>query len=108
MMGHEPVAQICSKVWLKAVEGKTHYYAGMAQLHEVEGLEASEIGQHLARLGEAKRLLTKAKGALPSTASNALFPPSEDPLSEKVVKALEKAEKENQFIVSLFSGVSKS
>uniref|UniRef100_A0A915CV29 BRO1 domain-containing protein n=1 Tax=Ditylenchus dipsaci TaxID=166011 RepID=A0A915CV29_9BILA len=78
LFAREPVSNICEKSWQTLLNGKALLYSGLAHLHQVQ-------------LGEAQRLLSKAKGAV---GSSLLYKEN----MEKVVKMLDTAKKENDFI----------
>lgn len=74
--------------------GKKQLYSALAQFHQTQALADAkdDFGEQLSRLGEAQKLLNKAKSA----ASNSAFYKE---TVEKVTKALEKAKRENDYIV---------
>ncbi|KAI1729533.1 BRO1-like domain-containing protein [Ditylenchus destructor] len=92
-MNKEPVNNVCDKSWLNAVTGKKQLYSALAQFHQTQALADAkdDFGEQLSRLGEAQKLLNKAKSA----ASNSAFYKE---TVEKVTKALEKAKRENDYI----------
>uniref|UniRef100_A0A915EJP3 BRO1 domain-containing protein n=1 Tax=Ditylenchus dipsaci TaxID=166011 RepID=A0A915EJP3_9BILA len=92
VMSRDIVKGIWEKEWLKIVSGKSLAYTAIAQYHQSNVAEdAKEIGEQLARLKEAIRLMDQANSYLTVTshfsAENAA-----------IKKSWEQANKDNDFI----------